>query len=514
VSSNSSFVNNIAGVSGGGLYVESQAPLVVIVSGNSSFIRNEAGGAGGGVAITQTTENLPSNLDMNYIPSYTIPFSVPIFVPALCYDTNNASNGTSVFREYKYASPYTLFDSTRFDSNRAVGAGGSGGALYALDMRVNLSSSTITSNEAGLSGGAIFLDTGTAALLVTGTLNASSIISNNSAPNGGAIYSGSAGGIELQSNTLIDLGSSAGSAITVISGGELSLGRGGGDEELGTVVVQCGMGLNLLNNITVANQQSDDWKIGCMSLEKSSSDTRTVLFTNPTCAQLNKTFPANPLSSVECPGLPLAPVMTYTSGTISCSPCATGLYSLSRGALVAGELRTITCKGCPFGAVCDSAVVGSPFRIYSKPNFWGHAVTVTEASPAGSSPAPTGTQSHRPGEAVSTGVAAESHSRLAPLMPDTLEQRAVFMNCPGGHCCKSNTSCPWASRSACQGNRDPTVPLCGDCLPGYSQAVGSTRCIVNDDCGQGVAAYVGLQLLTWTGFCLFFLVQRALFIFA
>ena len=51
---------------------------------------------------------------------------------------------------------------------------------------------------------------------------------------------------------------------------------------------------------------------------------------------------------------------------------------------------------------------------------------------------------------------------------------------------------------ACQGHRDPAVPLCGGCLPGYSYAIGSSRCISNDDCGKGVGRYLALQLLVHT----------------
>ena len=163
------------------------------VSDNSSFISNKAGGSGGGVAITQLTKNTPANLNMKYLPAYTIPPSDPFCtnsptpcpVPALCYDTINATNGTDTFRQYDYASPYALFDSTLFDSNWAIGAGASGGALYALDVRVNISRSNITSNQANLTGGGIYLESGTAALVVTGTSDDFSNINNNTASSGG-----------------------------------------------------------------------------------------------------------------------------------------------------------------------------------------------------------------------------------------------------------------------------------------------------------------------------------------
>ena len=428
---NSTFRGNDAGGggSGGGLYFETAGGVSMNVTDNSSFISNRAGESGGGVAITQTTRNTPANLNMKYLPAYEDPnYNL---IPALCYDTINASNGTNTFREYDYASPIALFDSTLFDSNRAVGTGGTGGALYVGDLRVSITGSQITSNEANLTGGGIYLESGTAALLVSGT----DFISNTAPSGGGTIYSGSAGGIDIQGNTVLDLGGSEGAGITVIAGGELRL-EGGGNEALGMNVVQCGMGQNLNKNITVFSQRSNDWVIDCASL--TSLKPPSINYTNPTCEQLSAEAPAS-TDLISCPGLPLTPVMTYTTGTISCSPCATGFYSLSRGALMNGDLRTINCTGCPFGAVCNSTTTGE--AIYSKPNFWGHTVEVVMTSPAASN----GRRleqidSHNEGQ-----IASIAESQIA--VPNAPEQRAVFMNCPTGYCCSSSDSCPWKANT-------------------------------------------------------------------
>jgi predicted outer membrane repeat protein len=287
VTDSSSFIGNWAGGSGGGLYFESAGGATLSVTNNSNFIHNEAGGKGGGVAVVQTTRNIPANIDMDYLPAYEIPTPgsgptppPPTPVPALCYDTVNASNGTSVFRKYAYASPYVLLDSTLFDSNRASGFGGSGGALYALDMRVNISRSNITSNEASQTGGGIYLESGTAALVVTGTADAPASISNNTAPSGGGtIYSGSSGDIDIHGNAVVDLAGSEGSGIIVIAGAELNLRGGGGTPSFS--VVQCGVGEILNDNMTVFNQQSNDWAIDCASL--TSINYPMINYTSPSC---------------------------------------------------------------------------------------------------------------------------------------------------------------------------------------------------------------------------------------
>ena len=125
------FHNNSAGGSGGGVYFGTAGGLALDVNGTIRFIGNKATN-GGGAAIAQTARNIPSNLAMVYLPPYTDENDNPI--PALCYDTSNSSSNNSTFHQYSYASPRSLFDSAVFDSNRAVGTGGSGGALYVLDM--------------------------------------------------------------------------------------------------------------------------------------------------------------------------------------------------------------------------------------------------------------------------------------------------------------------------------------------------------------------------------------------
>jgi hypothetical protein len=239
--------------SGGGLYFETLGGIALSMAERSSFVRNAAGANGGAVAAVQATRNSPSNLGMIYLPAYVSPAPSRTNVPALCYSTVNASNGTSTFREYSYASPVLVAHETVFDSNRAGGAtaiapggsggttksytsssggsqaAGSGGALYLVDLRANISSSTVTSNEAGLAGGAVFLESGTSALIVAGTADSPTRVSNNSAPGGGStIFSSSFGAVEIAGSSVVDLGGrDRGAGITVIAGGRLNFGEAG-----------------------------------------------------------------------------------------------------------------------------------------------------------------------------------------------------------------------------------------------------------------------------------------------
>eukprot|EP01083_Nonionella_stella_P190107 704238_1 len=53
--------------------------------------------------------------------------------------------------------------------------------------------------------------------------------------------------------------------------------------------------------------------------------------------------------------------------------------------------------------------------------------------------------------------------------------------CPAGHCCQDMDGCNYIhdeanSSSLCASNRDPNTPLCGSCLKGYSEVIGSSGC--------------------------------------
>ena len=58
-----------------------------------------------------------------------------------------------------------------------------------------------------------------------------------------------------------------------------------------------------------------------------------------------------------------------------------------------------------------------------------------------------------------------------------------FLQCPREYCCHEEGSCEWRGTHACQGHRDPQIPLCGGCLENYSQAIDTNACVENSKCG-------------------------------
>jgi hypothetical protein len=102
-----------------------------------------------------------------------------------------------------------------------------------------------------------------------------------------------------------------------------------------------------------------------------------------------------------------------------------------------GDPSNITnpyCFSCPFGASCYGGVV------VAQPGYWG--VTDDYGAPS-------------------------------------------FVLCPSGYCCSSSANC--LSLSSCAGSRTGT--LCGECLPGYVEAMGSTLCVPVTKCAADKAIF-------------------------
>ena len=120
-----------------------------------------------------------------------------------------------------------------------------------------------------------------------------------------------------------------------------------------------------------------------------------------------------------------APCTFLTSSLqFACTPCPAGTYALTGGYSngAPGNVTNPSCNACPFGGICVNG------GVIAQPGYWGAAN-------------------------ASHGVS--------------------FALCPSGYCCSSPANC--VSMSSCAGSRTGT--LCGECLPGYVEAMGSTLCV-------------------------------------
>jgi hypothetical protein len=117
----------------------------------------------------------------------------------------------------------------------------------------------------------------------------------------------------------------------------------------------------------------------------------------------------------------------------ACSRCGEGLYSLYGGSSngTAGHSVNFPCFPCPSGGLCSRG-----------------GVTAT---------------SHHWGDSDGSG-------------------KVSFAVCPTGYCCDDTTMWKCTAIDTCGGNRGG--PLCGTCLPGYTEALGSATCALVDRCSN------------------------------
>ncbi len=149
----------------------------------------------------------------------------------------------------------------------------------------------------------------------------------------------------------------------------------------------------------------------------------------------------------------------HSSLDVVCLPCPPASYSLGVASLLVGATQNLSsgshleCNPCPYGAVCDKG-------IKSKSNFWG----------------------------------AESREAV------------VMYSCPFGYC--SSGSHLSTSYDTCAENR--VGILCGKCVKDYSEAIGSTHCLPNSQCGRKKYLLITFFIVTSLLYVLFFMFQHEL----
>ena len=88
---------------------------------------------------------------------------------------------------------------------------------------------------------------------------------------------------------------------------------------------------------------------------------------------------------------------------------------------------------------------------------------------------------------------------------DNESPQIVSSSCPNDYCCPTPNGC-YYNEAKCALNRDANIPLCGGCLPGYSEVFGSVNCRL---CNEDKYEYLAFGLLI--GFiyaiCMLFIVE-------
>jgi predicted outer membrane repeat protein len=453
---------------GGAIFHRAHRSTASVALSRCTFEANHATGPyGGAVFAQQDASNPPANLQMEVQG----PFPSSHLFPYEC--TLKRLTGKTEAREWSYSNSTLRIEWSDFRHNSVGGAFDGlkvnlpplpplanskafGGAVYVTNLQTQIHSSNVSLNRAGSSGGGIFLGPGSASLLLSGDTN---ISGNTAHDSGSAVYSASGGDIRVGDATAIQFATAMASGLTVLSGGNLQYGNAS--------ALSCGEeGEQLEYNVSSFPAQFDNWRIDCSDI-RSVRNGEDVVFAHETCKQIqypNKTA----LHTFPCGGLPLEPAMLMTTGTIGCSSCSGGRYSLDRGRKTGNAPpHVITCHPCPYGANCNGG--GSALRVNA--GFWGYQYSeITSRSNANISSIPT--------------------------------PAALLLACPHGYCCNDNQGCEWGSASTCSGNRDPAIPLCGGCSPGYSQAIDGTGCMNDAQCGN-LHGYLAFQMGSWLLYVLY-----------
>ena len=241
---NCRFISNTAtSGDGGGLYSNSAQGADLKIS-HTHFHGNIAAGFGGAIVALQREANTPKNLELGVINLQK--FAGQESINLQCYAPVDMT-----YKKWDYSSPPFVITSTSFQFNRA----NSGGALYVANLCTELHSCTATANHAATTGGAVFVQIGSATLTVHDTV----LQANTALVDGIAIYFLSSAGMSITGT--VDISGSSVTfprGIVVEGGGNVSFGSA----EEGTAVA-CAAGEQLVNSLGRFTQTSNEWQVDC-----------------------------------------------------------------------------------------------------------------------------------------------------------------------------------------------------------------------------------------------------------
>jgi hypothetical protein len=479
----STFSACTAGGVGGALALRAQVSGtsgISLVVDSSRFGGNVAGGAtsSGGAVSVLFPEEEPQNRKFKGVPTTAGLPGPPM------PDLNNPCSGCGSFPSCE-GCPHFLFcndcviplehEFRRWDH-------------AASKNTFTLRDSRFFGNSAGLSGGALAAPIGGAGVIdgcrfddnsaktlfgggsyVGGTVQlrvSRSIWRGNECGQGGCqIYSSSGAGIDFKLNSSVELGcvgSSSGNCHEGVSA--VQSGNWTWDASSG---MSCAPGYELASNSKSAyNVTFDDWRLeppvadlGCIPSPDDDQPQSCGIVDNVTNCPCYFSFV--PIWSMHSSNRPTPPLeMLVSALSYTCSPCATGLYSLVTPTAGGSAPVNATCTVCPFGGDC------SGIELKPKGGYFGTRV-------------------------------ADTH--------------VVFSLCPAGYCVGGNGSdsdgakIATYAQCAAGSHRDWTVPLCGGCRPGYAQSISTANCIENGACPSTALWFWPAALLYCLAYAIYFL---------
>lgn len=161
---------------------------------------------------------------------------------------------------------------------------------------------------------------------------------------------------------------------------------------------------------------------------------------------------------------------------VTASSCSLGMAAADCSGLDYGALTIHVDNSCSLTTLNVSCLVACNCSYYQATS--NQQCTVCEKCPPG-------------GQCSADNILAVAGQWGAPSADGVV----TFARCPPGYCCGAR-AWPCTERSSCAGNRHGQ--LCGDCLPGFVESIGSEQCVAVSTCTMtGKAAIVGVSFVVF-----------------
>lgn len=298
------FTGNVARNLGGAIFIhewDTSENRRISLSGD--FVSKNVAGVGGAIALLHVPAR-PSDLGTVLEPPY--------------------------YRRWDYLGSETRIDGARFAENSAGCGSCSGGAIYALNEKLAIRETSFERNSAGVSGGSLFLDGDSAALV----LEHCRFLGGSAAYAGTDVYSTGGGNISVANTTF---------SADFVPPGETRLfviPQGGAVEFSADSTISCPLGAALNLSAATRVSYSYPWR-----------------------------HPA-----------------LFSSTIFFCSPCGEGEYSFDHGYTENGTIHDISCNRCPAGADCTGGganvlvLIGYWCGIENDPETFSSSAPILECS--------------------------------------------------------------------------------------------------------------------------------------
>jgi parallel beta-helix repeat protein len=347
----------------------------------------------------------------------------------VCTSQTRLVEGT--YRQWRRSNSITIRNSV-FSGNFVAGDGGLGGGLAVQNGVLVMENCSVSNNRASLYGAGVYLAGSTSLVLRDSTLKGNRCLrsghrhrSNEGLCRGSQLYFSAGGDINITGNSRILLPTiaqkNAEEGLTATQAGAVHWST--------SARALCAAGGELSPTSGSLSHNSTELVPPWVLSQHNSVDNKGRVIKNGSNCPCFWTSNGEVGETVASD---VVPSMLVTTLSLMCQACPAHSYSFEYGGLFGGNKSGIRCRDCEYGANCD---LGAD-TIRPTKNFWG--------------------------------------------LVDNASRRVQLFRCPDGFCC-GELVCN-GSLSQCHEGHNRTGILCGECVPGYTQTLGSALCRPTELC--------------------------------